>query len=326
MLRNGEGHWRGIWNADKKIWGTTDREIAIKLLESQKWLPYGISDMFVWPIVDKLKAAVAEKNVKKRKWEEAVRKKEEREREREDIKKQKEAQREAEKKARATKKENAKGGDAAEAASDPRSFEAHIDENDIQEALRIGIPVHILKDCVNWNWLGPRCSTIIVRLERWFNFSQNRRRGRDVVLKEDFFEFYERRLAQHSEEADNKDVASKNPSTNAKTNKDTAVERPKRIERQNDSWNALRNESSYGSHAMALNAIIERGNSMAAPKPAITRTCGYCDGLVIEQFLECMCSDEKDLQRQWYVCNSCLMIKHDDTRRGPCYCDVGDKK
>jgi hypothetical protein len=345
MLRNDEGRWRGLWDANNKRWGTTDPEIAVKLIESQKWLPYGVSDVLIWPIVDKLKEAVEEKNAKKRKREEAIARKEKKEREREEARRQKEERKEEERREREAKRAKAQKQDKkrprAEAdAEEPReeadaeepheekaaSFEAYIDPKHIKEAAEMGIPENILRDCANWSWLGPICSTPIARIERWFGFPQNRARGRATVLKEDFLEFHEQRAAERADA--NAPAADTNRTTTVtvqKSEEEIARERQERVQRQRDGWKALRHERKHGSHAAALSAIIEKSQRVPLPKPAIPRKCGYCDALVIEQFLECNCKENDNSQKNWFVCEVCCFIKHEDVVRGACRCDTGDE-
>jgi hypothetical protein len=310
------------------------------LLESQKWTPYGVNEMLIYPIVDQMKAVVKEKNAKKQAKEEAIARKQEKERKREEAKRQKEEERREREAKRARvqkqdkKRPQAESEDAAaDAVADvdepdeerAAAFEMHIDPQHIKEAIEMGIPEHILRDCANWSWLGPICSTPIARIERWFGFPQNRARGRETVLKEDLLDFYEQRMA---ERADANAPAARTDDANTvtvqKSEEEIARERQERIQRQRDGWKALRYERKYGSHAAALSAIIEKSQQVPLTNPAIPRKCGYCDAFVIEQFLECNCNDKNNDQRNWFVCNVCRSIKHDDIARGPCRCDRCD--
>lgn len=339
MLRNTDGRWRGLWDAENKRWGSTDPECVVRLLESHKWSPFGIDEMLLWPIVDKLKEEIEEKNEKKRKRDEAAARKEEKEKEREEAKRLKELKKEEEKRERKLKNSqkqlqtNTQTSTQEEPEicqedkqSEPEHAQTYIHPKYIEQASKLGLSEEIFRDSATWPFLGPSCSTPIARIERWFQFPHNIVRGHELVLKEDFLDYYSNILEErkrfkelNSSEADAPTVAIE------KTEEEIQKTSQKTAERQREGWKALKHERKFGSHAQALQGIIERSKRMTPAPEIIRRNCGYCDTYVIEQFLECACSEKNNSQRCWYVCGECHVIKHDDVARGACRCDLGEE-
>lgn len=329
MLRNADGRWRGLWNQERKQWGTTDPECAINLMKSQKWTPFGVSEMLLWPIIDKMQEAVAERNASKRKREEAAERKRVKEEEREVEKRRKQAVRNHDQ--RKQKREAEEPPDAPAAHNEPPAAakgQVSVDPKELERAKELGLTEEIFVDCATWPFLGPTCSTQIARVERWFNFRHNKERGRETVARQDFVQYYEKILKERREFEESERLAAaaaaRTDGAGRPTEEEARALSRDRERNRRENWQALKRERERGPHALALQAILERAKKTPRAPEIVRRQCNYCEALVIEQFLECGCNDKDGAQKQWFVCDVCHTVKHADVARGPCRCD-GDE-
>lgn len=327
------------WDNDGKRWGTHSLENVPKLIASGLWKPDGIDERLADIIAGRAMSILDAEERERREKEE---KKLEKERQKERQKAEKAAKGKAKAKAifggggskrkiesaadaAAPESKMAKAQDEEEEADEeaeqepklPESF--HATEADFVEALEVyKLPRHVFIEATTWGWLGPTCSSSIIRIRRWFDFKHNHDRGVDAVSKEDFLSFSEKRAIEQQkakDEADlqaRMDVAAISGTTAAVkvTDVDKLAKMKEReqtrVKRNQEAAAQRKHEEEHGGHATALKAIL----AMKAGPIKLTTVlrCPECKVKPLKQFMECACTDAN--ARDWRVCQTCDTVYH----------------
>ena len=336
------------FDPERKLWGTHALENVPKLIASGLWKPDRIDERLADIIAMRATAVLNEE-------ERELREKEERKLEKEREKERAKAERAkggGNRKAATVfagakrKKEEVEeveeveesGVDGAPLSASPaapaaeklpESFSAT--QKEFAEALwTYKLPRRIFIDATSWSWLGPTCSSSIVRIRRWFEFQHNRTRGTAVVAKKDFLDYYDqrvrnRRLAEEDEEL-NERVAAAQASANAAQGAWCASDMAKfeklkqkeqnRVRKNQESEAKRKYEAEHGEEAKALRVLLEKAKAMRPIKQSAVLRCPECGVKPLQQFMECVCVDAESAN--WQTCQKCDTVYH--PTKVPCGC------
>lgn len=283
-----------MWDQERRLWGTLRLENVVSLIASGLWFPAGIPASYADEVAREAKRIVTAKKQKLLDEKEKAERKEAEERER-------------------------KAKEAAEKEVERRRREqqsAELSHADLDFCEReYGLRREIAAVSHTFPFLGPRTSTPLVRVRRWFNFKHNREAGAAVVVARDFEPVYAEYLKGRAEaEAATAVVGS--GAANPKKRKAAAAvvadvdldELRKREAKRVELIKERQRRAKEDPHELALKAIAERCKNLPPRQPPFVRSCRECDVKPIEQFLECGCPGVD--ARSWRVCDKCNAMCH----------------
>lgn len=305
----------------RKLWGTYALENVPRLIASGLWSPEGI-DRRLADIIAVRATAVLDRQARTR-------------RENEDLKVQKEREK-AEGAKRGGVRAAAKkmlGRSAATAEEDtpvakedppaaptgqpplPETFKATAD--DIAEVLSVfKIPEAIFVESSSWAWLGPVCSSSIVRIRRWFNFPKNRTRGIDAVATEDFLEYHEKRTRERQLAKEDDEAAAAKTRVAVVAPAPAGEERFERLKKRErervhankEAAKRQKHEDLHGEHAVAMRALLDKAAKAGPMRPTTILRCHACGTRPFLQFMQCECDDGDEAG--WEACKACDTVFH----------------
>ena len=298
-----DGFKATMWDQERRLWGTLRLANVVSLIASGLWWPAGIPTSYSEEVARAARKIVTAKNQKLRDEKETAERKEAEERER-------------------------KANEAAEKDAERRRREqqsAELSPADLDFCEReYGLRREIAAVSHTFPFLGPRTSTPLVRVRRWFGFKHNREAGAAAVVARDFepaFAEYTQNRAEAAAalaggSASRSAPASKKRKAVAAADIDLDELR-KREAKRVDAIKERQKRAKEDPHELAIKAIAERGKSLPPRKqPPFVRSCRVCDVKPIQQFLECGCQGEDS--RSWRVCETCNAMWN--PKKMPCLC------
>lgn len=298
-----DGFRATMWDASRKLWGTLRLENVVSLIASGLWQPAGIPASYSEEVARAARKIVTAKKQELQEEKETVERKEAEERE-------KKAREAAEK-------------DAERRRREQQSAELSPADMDLCER-EYGLRREIAAVAHTFPFLGPRTSTPLVRVTRWFNFKHNRELGAAAVVARDFKSAFAEYTQSRAEAA--AALAGGSASRSAPASKKRKVgavadvdldELRRREAKRVEAIKERQRQAKEDPHELALKAIAERCKSLPPRKQQpFVRSCRVCDVKPIQQFLECGCQGEDS--RSWRVCETCNAMWN--PKKMPCLC------